>query len=293
VTDAEILAEAAAALARGERVAVATVVRTTGSTPRHVGAKMIVRRDGTFAGTICGGCVEAEVYRRAVGLLRNGGKPGVMRFTLNDDFAAEQGLRCGGSMEVYVERLEPRKRLYVVGAGHVGQRLALGARDIGIEVHVVDDHPGFNNAERFPGCVLHVGAWEEGCAKIVEGAETAVVIVTRGHTTDLLVLRTVVGKNLGYLGLIASKKKLLDFYRPLLADGVKIERLQAIRAPVGLDIGAESPEEIAVSILAEVVAVFRGRPGRPMSDDFWRSGAGKALEREAAGDRPKTFGPAA
>lgn len=284
-SDQEILAEAAERLSRGERVVIATVVRTTGSTPRKAGAKMLVRADGTFAGTVCGGCVEAEVHRRALAMMTNGGRPEVLRFTLNDDDAAGEGLRCGGSMEVYLERQDPRQRLYVVGAGHVGRSLAMGARDCGIEVSVIDDHPDFAHAERFPGCEVLLGPWEEGCARIVEGPSTAVVIVTRGHASDLKVLRAVVGKEIGYLGLISSKRKLLDFYRALLAEGVPLERLKRIRAPVGLDIGAESPAEIAVAVLAEMIALHRGRRGGPMADDFWTSGAGRALEAEAARGR--------
>lgn len=281
-TDAEVLAEAAAAVERGARVVVATVVKTTGSTPRKAGAKMIVRDDGSVGGTIGGGCIEAEVQRAAVRLLREGGPPRVETFVLDDATAGTEGLRCGGSMEVYLERMEPRRRLAVVGAGHVGAALAAAARAAGFEVAVIDDHPGFANEGRFPGCRILLGPWATGCAAIEEGADTAVVVATRGHASDFEVLRAIVRRRFGYLGLLSSKKKLLDFYRPLLSEGVPLERLRELRAPVGLDVGAETPEEIAVSILAEILAAFRGASGGPLRDAFWRGGGGRTLEKAAA-----------
>lgn len=241
---------------------------------------MLVREDGSREGTICGGCVEAEVYQEAMKAFRQP-KPRMLTYTLNDDAAAEFGLRCGGVMDIYLERIMPRTQLYIVGAGHIGESLARIAGPLGFEVHVCDDHPGFLVADRFPGASLHEADFGSIGSLIPRGPHVAVVIATRGHRQDGQVFEQIVdrplGRDLGYLGLVASWKRLFEFYRPLLDRGISLEQLRAVSAPVGLDIGSETPEEIAVAVAAELLAAFRGGERRSLAALFWESPAARKL----------------
>ena len=248
-----------AALERGEDAALVTIVSANGSTPQRVGAKMLVFPDGRMVGTIGGGCYENDAFWKAKEAIQTR-KPRLVKYDLNDDFAQENGLVCGGQMQVYIEPLESTPRLYVVGAGHVGYNLAKLAATIGFKIHVLDDREKFANQERFPEAesvvVETIPAWLQ-TADIPSSAY--VVIVTRGHTYDLDALRSLAKRDLRYLGLIGSKAKVRRIYDALLEEGMPAEYLQRVHAPVGLDIGAVSPEEIAVAILAELIAVRRGK----------------------------------
>ncbi len=248
-----------AALERGEDAALVTIVSANGSTPQRVGAKMLVFPDGRMVGTIGGGCYENDAFWKAKEAIQTR-KPQLVKYDLNDDFAQENGLVCGGQMQVYIEPLESTPRLYVVGAGHVGHNLAKLAATIGFKIHVLDDREKFANQERFPEAesvvVETIPAWLQ-TADIPSSAY--VVIVTRGHTYDLDALRSLAKRDLRYLGLIGSKAKVRRIYDALLEEGMPAEYLQRVHAPVGLDIGAVSPEEIAVAILAELIAVRRGK----------------------------------
>jgi xanthine dehydrogenase accessory factor len=255
----EVFTALNAALARGEDAALVTIVSSQGSTPQRVGAKMLVFPDGRMVGTIGGGCYENDAFWKAREAIQTR-KPLLVKYDLNDDFAQENGLVCGGQMQVYIEPLESTPRLYVVGAGHVGYNLAKLASTIGFKIHVLDDREKFANQERFPEAesvvVDSIPTWLQG-ADIP--SNSYVVIVTRGHTHDLDALRALASRDLRYLGLIGSKAKVARIYDALLEEGMAAEDLQRVHAPVGLDIGAVSPEEIAVSILAELIAVRRGK----------------------------------
>jgi xanthine dehydrogenase accessory factor len=261
----EILRAAAEALSRGEPVALVTIVRAQGSTPQRVGAKMLVYADGRTLGTIGGGCYEHDAFWKAREALASG-RATVVRYELSDDLAEESGLICGGRMEVYIEPLEPTPRLYVIGAGHVGWHLARIAHEAGFRIHVVDDRAKFANAERFREAaeivVDDVGDW---LARAAIPPSAYVAVVTRGHRHDLAALRALAPRELRYLGLIGSRAKVARLYEALAAEGVPPDRLRRIHAPIGLDIGAVTPAEIAVAIVAELVAVRRGRlaPGEP------------------------------
>jgi xanthine dehydrogenase accessory factor len=186
------------------------------------------------------------------------------KYDLNDDFAQENGLVCGGQMQVYIEPLEPTPRLYVIGAGHVGYHLARLAHTIGFRTHVLDDREKFANKERFPDAdEISVESIPEWLHRADIPSNAYVVVVTRGHTHDLDALRALAARDLRYLGLIGSRAKVARIYEALLAEGMPPECLQRVRAPVGLDIGAVSPEEIAVAILAELIAVRRGKIDDP------------------------------
>lgn len=255
----EVFGALAEALQRGEEVALVTIVSSTGSTPQRVGAKMLVYADGRTVGTIGGGCYENEAFWKAREAIKNR-KPVTMKFELNDDFAQETGLVCGGQMEVFVEPVEPSPELYVFGAGHVGYHVVKMAHEVAFRVHVIDDREKFASAERFGEgidvIVDHIPTWLETHQL---PATAYAVIVTRGHTHDLDALRALTKMPLRYLGLIGSKAKVKRIYDALLEEGTAPELLGRVHAPIGLDIGAITPQEIAVSILAELIAVKHGR----------------------------------
>jgi xanthine dehydrogenase accessory factor len=250
------------ALDDGERAALVTIVSTSGSTPQRVGAKMLVYEDGRIAGTIGGGCYEhdaASKARDAIGLQR----PRLVRYSLNDDLAAETGLICGGQMEVYIEPVEPAPHLYLLGAGHVSVEVARIAKLVGFQVHVVDDREKFANAERFPGADVVVDDIAGWLGRTTLPPGSYVVVVTRGHRGDHEAMRQLVVRPTRYLGLIGSRAKVVRIFDALTQEGVAADRLSAVHAPIGLDIGAVSPAEIAVSIVAELVAVRSGRIAEP------------------------------
>ena len=255
----EVFAAVADALDRGEPAALVTIVSTTGSTPQRVGAKMLVFGDGRMVGTIGGGCYENDAFGKAREAILHR-RPQLVHYELSDDFAQETGLICGGQMDVYIEPIEPSPELFVVGAGHVGFHLANLAHEVGFRVHVVDDREKFANRERFPHAAEVVSedipAW---IARAALPSHAYVVIVTRGHTNDLEALRALAPRDLRYLGLIGSRAKVARIYDELLSSAMPADVLRQVHAPIGLDIGAVTPQEIAVSILAELIAVKHGK----------------------------------
>lgn len=259
----EVFAALGEALTRAEDVALVTIVATNGSTPQRVGAKMLVYADGRTVGTIGGGCYEHDAFWKAKESLKSRTATRV-RYELDDDFAQENGLVCGGQMDVFIEPIEPAPALYVIGAGHVGYYLGRFAHEVGFHVHVVDDRDAFANRERFPDAaevvVDDVPGWLNTATL---PASAYVVIVTRGHRHDLDALRAVAARDLRYVGLIGSKAKVARVYEALMAEGADPERLSRVYAPIGLDVGAVTPQEIAISILAELIAVRRGRAAVP------------------------------
>ena len=220
---------------------------------------MLVFADGRTVGTIGGGCYESDAIGRARDVIASG-KPVLARYDLNDDFVQESGLICGGQMEVYIDPVTPAPRLYVVGGGHVGWQLARVASDAGFRIHVVDDREKFANVERFPMAdavvVEDIGEWLHR-AELPSSAY--VVVVTRGHTHDFDALRALAARDLRYLGLIGSRAKIARIFDALQEEGLPTECLARVHAPIGLDIGAVTPAEIAISILAELIAVRHGR----------------------------------
>ena len=255
----EVFAAVADALERGEPAALVTIVSTTGSTPQRVGAKMLVFGDGRTVGTIGGGCYENDAFWKAREAITSR-RPQVIHYELSDDFAQETGLICGGQMDVYIEPIEPSPELYIVGAGHVGFHLAKLAHEVGFRLHIVDDREKFANAERFPHAAEIVAEDIPGwVARTNIPPHSYVVIVTRGHTNDLEALRALAPRELRYLGLIGSRAKVARIYDQLVTDKTPPELLKQVHAPIGLDIGAVTPQEIAVSILAELIAVKHGK----------------------------------
>src|SRR5882672_11420702 len=255
----EVFAAVADALERGEPAALVTIVSTTGSTPQRDGAKMRVFGDGRIVGTIGGGCYENDAFGKAREAIATRA-PQLVHYELSDDFAQETGLICGGQMDVYIEPIEPSPELYIIGAGHVAFHLARLAAEVGFRIHVVDDREKFANAERFPAAaeiiVDDIPSW---IARVSLPAHAYAVIVTRGHTNDLEALRALAPRELRYLGLIGSRAKVARIYEQLVEDKMTPEALSHVHAPIGLDIGAVTPQEIAVSILAELIAVKHGK----------------------------------
>jgi xanthine dehydrogenase accessory factor len=257
----EVFSALSEALSHGEEVALVTIVASSGSTPQRVGAKMLVYADGRTVGTIGGGCYEDDAFWKAREAISSR-SPKTVRYELSDDFAEESGLICGGQMEVFIEPVEPAPDVFVFGAGHVGHALARMAHEAGFHVHVVDDREKFANTERFsPDVDVHACDIPEWLSTHPLPPTAYAVIVTRGHRHDLDALRALAPRQLRYVGLIGSRAKVKRVYDALLEEGLSADQLRQVHAPIGLDIGAVTPQEIAVSILAELIAVKHGKAG--------------------------------
>jgi len=241
----------------GRRGAVATIVNVRGSIPSFKTAKMLVRDDGSIVGTIGGGCVEAEVWQAAREVMESE-KPRTLTFNLNQDPKYDTGLVCGGTLEIFVEPVLPPAPLYIFGAGHVAFNLYRVAQIAGFEVTVVDDREGYANRERFPEAKdVIAGDFEQVMAKLSPGESSYIVITTRGHRDDMRVLRWAAETPARYIGMIGSQRKTIAIYKELEKEGIAAEKLARVYAPVGIDIGAITPEEIAVAIVAELIAISR------------------------------------
>jgi len=254
----EVLKAALEAEESDVAAALVTVISTEGSTPQKAGAKMVVYADGRIVGTIGGGCLEAEMTWRARQAIENR-KPQLTCYDLTPDQAGEDGLVCGGRMQVFIEPLEGAPTLCLFGAGHVAQPLARMAKAAGFRVEVADDRVKFANATRFPEAdLIVVESFSEAARRMSLGRNTYAVVVTRGHKGDTEALEACLGKGLRFVGLLGSKPKMIHIFTELEERGVSLGELSKVHSPLGLSIGAVSPEEIAVSILAEMIAVRRG-----------------------------------
>jgi xanthine dehydrogenase accessory factor len=253
----ELHAEIARLLQAGERVAVATVIRGRGSHPREAGAKMLVRSDGSTLGSVGGGALEASVIADCGAALASGDRR-TTTYDLSEAGPHSVGMTCGGSVDVFVDVLEPAARLFVFGAGHVGRALAQAASLVGLALTVVDDRADWLQPEAFPrGAALH-RCNREYAADLPDVPATALAaVMTRCHATDIAVLRHLARTPPRYTGMIGSRRKVLRAYRVLEGQGVERAWLDTIRAPIGLRIGAETPAEIAIAVVAEIVQLLR------------------------------------
>lgn len=241
----------------GRKCALATIVEVNGSIPSYQSAKLLVRDDGSMTGTIGGGCVEAEVWNAARDVIENE-KPKYLDFNLGQDAAYENGLICGGQLHVYVEPVIPQPRSFIFGAGHVSKSLSKVANLAGFATIVIDDREQFANRERFPEAdEIHAGVYEEIFPKLEITDSAYLIIVTRGHRDDLRILRWAIHTPARYISMIGSKRKVLSIMRELEKEGVPREAFDRLSAPMGLEIGAVTPEEIAVSVVGEMIAVRR------------------------------------
>ena len=346
----------------GQPCVLATVVRTKGSTPQKAGAMLLVRQDGTGAGTLGGGCVEGDIWFAAKEILRRGGGPEFKDYFLNEDVAARDGLVCGGTMffylepvreateflplaseivdayeggdpvslatvvnvpqggsnlgaklllrmdgtvvgslgsseldsqaieiaqrvadvgsaeslttsdgtELFIEGFTTPPTLVMVGGGHVGKTTADLAHTLGYRVYVVDDRPEFANEDRFPYAEqIVVSPYDEWSNHLTLNVNSYVVVATRGHRFDDMALESALVTNARYIGLLGSRRKTLMIYQRLARQGTPVERLKQVHSPIGLDIGALTPEELAVSIMSEIIMVRRGGTGGQMEMDDW------------------------
>jgi xanthine dehydrogenase accessory factor len=249
----------------GQKCALATIVQVNGSIPSYESAKLLVREDGSMLGTIGGGCVEAEVWNVARDVMQSE-RPRNMNFTLGQDAAYDNGLICGGQLSVFIEPVVPQPRLFVFGAGHISKSISKIATLAGFATVIVDNREAFANRERFPEAdEIFSDEYEEVFPKLPIRDTSYLVIVTRGHRDDMRVMRWAVGTNAKYIAMIGSKRKVIGVVKELEKEGIPREAFERAFAPMGLDIGAITPEEIAVSIVAEMIAMRRA----PESD--WRS----------------------
>ncbi|MCS7024002.1 MAG: XdhC/CoxI family protein [Bryobacteraceae bacterium] len=248
----------------GEKCALATIVQVNGSIPSYQSAKLLVRQDGSIVGTIGGGCVEAEVWNVAREVMESE-KPRHLTFSLSQEAAYDNGLICGGQLNVFVEPVLPQPFAYIFGAGHVSKSLSKVATLAGFATIVIDDREQFANRERFPEAdQVYAEDYETLFPKLKITESSYIIIVTRGHRDDMRVLRWALETPARYLAMIGSKRKTLSVMRELEKEGISREAFAKLHAPMGLEIGAITPEEIAVSVVAEMIAVRRG------ADPAWR-----------------------
>jgi xanthine dehydrogenase accessory factor len=264
----DIYEEIVALRQQGRRGAIATIVNVRGSIPSFETAKMLIRDDGSIVGTIGGGCVEADVWQAAREVMESE-KPRTLTFNLNQNPKFDTGLVCGGTLDIFIEPVLPPAQLYIFGAGHVAQSLYRTAQIAGFEICVVDDRESYANRERFPLAKEVIAEdFEQAMATLTPNETSYVVIVTRGHRDDMRVLRWAVQTRARYVGMIGSKRKTITIFRELAKEGTPEQLFERVHAPVGLDIGAITPEEIAISITAELIAARRGVE-RPLPHMSW------------------------
>jgi xanthine dehydrogenase accessory factor len=246
----------------GQTAVVATIISIQGSTPRDLGSKMLIRSDGSIVGSIGGGNLEALVCQEGLKALKEG-KPKVLHFDLTGqqmagDEKIETGMICGGNADIFIEPILPEETLYIFGAGHISLHLAKMAKILGFRIVVVDEREMFANKERFPEAdEIYAEDFEAVFPKLQPTKPYYIVIVTRGHRYDQQVLEWAVGAEARYIGMIGSRAKNNAVFSNLRQKGITEESLQRVHAPIGLKIGAETPEEIAVSILAEIIQIRR------------------------------------
>jgi len=245
----------------GEKFAVATVVKTKGSTPQDVGAKMVVREDGTKYGTVGGDCVEAAVIVEAQQALKEG-KNKVLEYNLTEEELGGIGMRCGGSMEILIEAVQEKPKLIVVGSGHIAVPLAKLGHFEGFSVTVIDP---FARKEDFPDADTIIPQHiSEGISKVNIDPRTYVVIVTR-HKYDEPALKETLHSKAAYIGMVGSRNRVATIFQQFIKEGIADEAtLKKVHAPIGLDIGARTTEEIALSIIAEIIKTRRGGTGEPL-----------------------------
>jgi xanthine dehydrogenase accessory factor len=271
----------------GRRGAVATIVNVRGSIPSFKTAKMLVRDDGSIVGTIGGGCVEADVWQAAREVMESE-RPRTLTFDLNNDPKYDTGLVCGGTLEIFIEPVLPPAELYIFGAGHVAAALYRVARIAGFDVTVIDDREAYANRERFPDAQQVIAEdFEKAMAQIKPSESSYIVAVTRGHKDDMRVLRWAVQTPARYVGMIGSKRKTITIFKELQQEGLPAKLFDRVHAPVGLDIGAITPEEIAVSITAELIA-RRRNVERELPHMSWFQQRAKSLTAEAAENAEKS-----
>lgn len=237
----------------GKRVAVVSIVSTVGSTPRKPGAKMLVGEDLELYGTIGGGCVEADLIFAAKEVLKTL-VPRLVTVDIKAKNAAELDMLCGGEATFYVEPVMPDFELLICGGGHISKAIAHVAQGLDFRVTIVDDRDLFANGQRFPNVDRTVSAPYEDLSKHVAlGPRTYAVVVTRGHTGDEVCVRQILRSPACFVAMVGSRAKWANIRKRLADDGFAKKELDRVHSPAGIDIGSVTPEEIAVSVVAQLV----------------------------------------
>ncbi len=240
-----------------QSVVLATIVRDQGSVPRHAGAKMVIYPDGRTMGTIGGGELESRVIARCGEILKTG-RPDLLHYELAEPSQGDPGI-CGGQLEIFMEPIMPDPTVLIIGCGHCGQALAELAHWVGFRVIVSDDRPDFCNAEVIRHADEHIIASPSEIAERVPiHSRTYIAAVTRAAPLDVEMLPALLKTPAAYIGVLGSRRRWAMALRQLREQGVDEESLSRIHAPIGLEIHAETPREIAISIMAEILAITRG-----------------------------------
>ncbi len=241
-----------------------TVVSVQGSVPRHTGSKMLVHADGSIVGTVGGGAMEAQVIKAALVALVDG-QTRMPTYKLNNLEDGDPGI-CGGTVQVFIEPLGLKPTLLVIGGGHVGKALAQLGKWTGYRVILSDDRPEFCNADYLPGLDAYVVCKpDEVTQQIAINPQTYIACVTRGLPVDVNLMPALLATDAPYIGLIGSRRRWALTVKALKTErGLSESQLARIYAPIGLELEAETPEEIAISILAEITMLRRGGTGKPM-----------------------------
>ncbi|WNG42498.1 xanthine dehydrogenase accessory protein XdhC [Archangium violaceum] len=255
----DLYAEMAALVSEGRPFVLATVIESAGSTPQKPGSKLVVLEDGSLRGTVGGGAIEHQIIQAAQALLASPEHTRIIETHLTH----ELGMCCGGRMKVFLEKHGAPPRLTVFGAGHVALELASLAHRVGFRVTVVDARPEWANPERFPDCELLVKDPADHARALPGGPEHYFCVTTHDHPLDQAVVEALLDKSSAYLGVIGSRRKAERFRMRLRAAGFTEPAVERLRSPMGVDIGALTPQEIAVSIVGELIQVRRQPPSPP------------------------------
>lgn len=260
--------------------ALATIVQCSGSSPQKQGAKMLVRDDGSTVGTLGGGCIEAEVVQEALMAIEDGA-PRTVPFSLTE---RSGGLVCGGNLLVYIEPVIPEPHLVILGAGHVGTALSKIARFAGFRTTVVDDREEFANRERLPDAQnIIVSGFADTFSRIAVDRTAFIVIATRGHLHDLEALTAALRTEARYIGLLGSRRKRALLFKALADAGFGPGDIARVIIPVGLPIGSVTPEEIAVSIMGQLIQIRRRDRREHAAAGGSRSSCGRLVEEDGRG----------
>jgi len=244
----------------GRRAALATIIQIRGSVPSFETAKILVREDGSTVGTVGGGCVENDVWKAARQVMFDE-KPRRLLFDLTDSSNLEAGLICGGKVEIFVEPILATPVAYIFGAGHISKFISKAATLAGFNTVVIDNRPHYANQERFPEATqIYADSFETAFEQIVPNDFSYIIIVTRGHLEDQNVLRWAVKTPARFIGMIGSKFKKRAIFENLQDEGIESARLERVFSPVGIDIHAILPEEIAISVVAQMISIRRSSP---------------------------------
>jgi len=253
MTDCELCAELTECLQHDRGAALATLTAVDGSSPGKEGFMLLVREDGTTCGTVGGGNIEKIVTDLAMKCMARG-RSGRYEFNLAD--GGDAGMQCGGTNEVFIRVFRPKKKLLLVGGGHIGCELYELGRRLDFTVVMFDDRAEYCSKERFPAAAeLHPGDIAQNLAQYPLDDQCHVVIATHGHRHDEAALRAVIRREAAYIGMIGSRKKVPGILAKLQGEGVPAEKVRRVYSPIGLKLGGGSPAEIALSVMAEILMV--------------------------------------